>query len=784
MSYRKFSFGFLFLFLFSAVFIAQNLKYSRVLIKGEGKELIKNLAQIGILPDHDYFTKEGLITEINEDDVALLSQNKFSYELLIDDLTSYYVERNKNSLKAAATLTDCNLPNIKTPNRFRLGSMGGFFTLAEMENILDTMALLYPNLITIKQPAGGIQSIEGRNIWYVKISDNPGQDENETEILYTALHHAREPESLSQLIYYMWYLLENYATDNEIKGLIDNTEMFFMPCLNPDGYVFNQTNSPSGGGMWRKNRRVNANNSFGVDLNRNYGLNWGFDNFGSSPNSNSDTYRGASAFSEPETQAVRNFCNGRQIKAALNAHSFGNYLIYPWGYIPSLLTPDSTRFDQWGEFLTDKSTYAFGTCDQTLFYITNGSSDDWMYGEQNTKSKIFAFTPESGSAFDGFWPASNRIIDLCKFSFLQNLNLAKVAGSCFALEDKTDHFLSTQNYVKFKVNNLGLSGNTATVSIQGISNNIASTGPAKIINSLSPLQSVIDSIVIHINNTTPSAQKVKYVMLVNSGGIIHRDTITKVFGQPLTSFYDNGSNINNQFTQVGNWSLSNTDFVSPPSSIVDSPGLYPPNSSKKITMNQVADLSNATYAHLQFYTKFDIIKFYDFAQISISTDNGSTFEPLCTPHQAAPRSYDGSEPIFDFRRENWIKEEVDLKDYLGMGILLRFEMNVSSNNQKDGIYLDDILVRKLTPVINTVGLNGEIKETEVANIFPNPSNGLFELHGPLLFQKLKIYNAIGQCVYIKEKNDTQGVINLKMLPDGIYVAKNELGFTQKLIITH
>ena len=115
----------------------------------------------------------------------------------------------------------------------------------------------------------------------MKISDNPNTDEPEPEVLYTALHHAREPESLSQLIYYMWYVLENYATDPEVQALVDNTEMYFAPCINPDGYLYNEQTDPNGGGLWRKNRRDNLDGEFGVDLNRNYDFSWGYDDTGS-----------------------------------------------------------------------------------------------------------------------------------------------------------------------------------------------------------------------------------------------------------------------------------------------------------------------------------------------------------------------------------------------------------------------------------------------------------------------------------------------------------------------
>lgn len=83
--------------------------------------------------------------------------------------------------------------------------------------------------------------------------------------------------SLTQLIYFMWYLLEEYANNEEIRELIDNTELYFIPCVNPDGYAFNASNKPEGGGMWRKNRWLHPSGFIGVDLNRNYGLAWGID---------------------------------------------------------------------------------------------------------------------------------------------------------------------------------------------------------------------------------------------------------------------------------------------------------------------------------------------------------------------------------------------------------------------------------------------------------------------------------------------------------------------------
>ena len=134
------------------------------------------------------------------------------------------------------------------------GSMGGYLTYDELLATLDEMVNLYPNLITARAPIGNILTHENRPIYWLRLSDNPNVEEAEPEVLYTALHHAREPNSLSQMVFYLWYLLENYDSDPEVKYLVDNTAMYFIPCINPDGYIYNETNDPNGGGLWRKNK--------------------------------------------------------------------------------------------------------------------------------------------------------------------------------------------------------------------------------------------------------------------------------------------------------------------------------------------------------------------------------------------------------------------------------------------------------------------------------------------------------------------------------------------------
>jgi hypothetical protein len=523
--------------------------------------------------------------------------------------------------------------------------------------------------------------------------------------------------------------------------------------------------------MWRKNRRNNGT-SFGVDINRNYGYNWGFDNAGSSPTSSSDTYRGPSAFSEPETQAMRNFCNTRQFVSALNAHTYSNLLIYPWGYLPSIYTSDSATFVNWGILLTEDSRFLYGTADQTVNYVVNGSSDDWMYGEQTTKPKILAMTPEAGAANDGFWPLASRIIDICKTTFTQNYNLAKVAGKYAIARDAQDKFLSGNGFIKYNLQRLGLQAGTFTVSIVPVGGDISSVGAPKIYSTLLQNQTVFDSISFVLNGGLTPGQTIKYAIAVNNGAFTRLDTLSKVFGTPITLVYDNGSSTATNYTVSGTWGLSTTKFVSPPSSITESPaGNYSGNQNKSITLKNPMNLSNAVYAHLQYYTRFELEKDGDKAQIFITTNNGTTWTPLCGRYETSPASFGGTNPIYDGFQDAFVKEDIDLSLYIGQTIKIRFLFNSDPSLNKDGFYFDDLRIRVIASTITDI--NQTILMGENIVLSPNPSNGIFNLSNADGKEiAVAVFNSLGQLVY-QQKNHTalNSTINIQDQAAGIYFVK-------------
>jgi len=329
-------------------------------------------------------------------DIAYVSRGDFA-DIVADDV-------DYNRLLGSGLDVEIVHPDLVAfyQSRMPLGTtMGGFPTLAEALDFMDSLHTLYPNLMTARDSVG--YTIEGRPLWMVKISDNPNIDEEEPEIFINALIHAREPMGLEASLRFMSYLCDNYGTDPYVTDLVDNREIFFVPVTNPDGYEYNRITNPNGGGMHRKNRNPSGN----VDLNRNWGYMWGYDNSGSSPDPWDETYRGMAAFSEPETNSLRQFIISREFSVILNLHSYGNVFLYSWGY-DNFYTPDNALLAAIGDSATAVNNYEYGTAWEVL-YLVNGDANDWQYGDQNEKPKILGFVAEIGTWQDGFWPDPNRI---------------------------------------------------------------------------------------------------------------------------------------------------------------------------------------------------------------------------------------------------------------------------------------------------------------------------------------------------------------------------------------
>jgi carboxypeptidase T len=754
---------------------AQQLRHDRVKVLTHAiAGGLEGLGAMGIAVDHGE-VKQGhwFTTDLSSDEIALLDAKGYPYEVLIRDVAAYYVAQNRDGAqKDGGSARDaCDPPPpFPIPANFGLGSMGGFYTWEEMLDILDAMHATFPDLISAKESIG--LTTEGRPIHMVRMSNAPDVDQDKPEVFYNALHHAREPASLSQIIFYMWHLLENYGSDAEVTYLLDNMEFYIVPCVNPDGYVYNATTNPEGGGMWRKNRRDNGNGTFGVDLNRNYGQGWGFNNSGSSPNPNSEVYRGPSAFSEPETQVMRDFCNSREFRLTLNYHTFGNLLIYPWGYQPSFFTPDSAVFVNYGALLTRDNGYTYGTADQTVNYTTNGGSDDWMYGEQTTKPKIFAMTPESGEAGDGFWPPASRITDICLVNISQNLNMAHLAGKFALATDRSPSILgNSSGHIAFDLLRLGQEAGDFSVSLE-LLNGAGTTGNAIAFAGMQLMEQRSDSIAYTLDGSIADGTVLRFVLAVNNGAFAYRDTLSKIYGAAQVLLADDASTLDNW--QSAGWDLSTTTWFTPPSSITDSPnGNYPNGANFIITLAEAVDLGQATTARLNFMAKWDIEPGYDYVQVLASGDDGISWVPLCGQWTKVGSQFqDPGQPLFDGAQSTWVQEEMSLNAFLGGPLLIRFLLISDDGVTRDGFHFDDLRITVTGAGSTAIQHMGTA--LPVLGLSPNPSADhtliRYTLPAQSKLATIIIRNALGELVRSIPITAAQGsvVLNTGDLAAGIY----------------
>jgi murein tripeptide amidase MpaA len=257
---------------------------------------------------------------------------------------------------------------------------------------LEDLVALRPDLAEILTVG---TSLEGRTIYGIRIT---GPGANKPAVLLNGCQHAREWIAVMVPIYVADRLVRDYDIDPVVRDLVNRVEFLIIPIVNPDGYVY----SWGPDRMWRKNRRHNGNGIYGVDLNRNWDFEWGGQ--GSSGNPNSQTYRGPQPFSEPETQAMRDFYEARpQIVSNIDFHSYSQLVLAPWGYT-SDLPPDHDELDELGGamasliFDVHGKNYIHGPV-YTILYPASGISIDWTYGDQGVFSYTIELRPVGSPGF-------------------------------------------------------------------------------------------------------------------------------------------------------------------------------------------------------------------------------------------------------------------------------------------------------------------------------------------------------------------------------------------------
>ena len=687
---------------------AENI-YQEIRVFHADPSTLQSLNNLGIPLDHVRKNKdESLDLVVTMEEAHVLLEIGIPFDVRQHDLTEYFVTRS--------------MPGIERD--FPLGSMLGNYTLLEAIAQMDTLRNMYPDFLSEKDSIG--TSIEGRTIWAFKVSDYPSVDEDEPEVLYTGLTHAREPVSMMNLFFFVRWLCENYSSDPTAEFLVNHREMWFVPIINPDGYVYNETIAPNGGGMHRKNRRPNPDNSNcnngtqqGIDLNRNYSYNWDADDSGSSGNPCSAVYRGASAFSEPETEAISDFILERQFKNVLHYHTYSNVLIHSWGDGTFPDEPDLSTLREIGAEMTRENGYAVGTGTETIGYGVNGDAVDWTYGTAG----LISYTPEVGSYADNFWPSEDRVVPLCQDQVHSNKIFALVAGSDYIVYDRLfdNQFPTLEDTVAISlvIQNRGLTNSDGSVSLT-----INPLNDASLINSQTVIIQTIpsrttDTTIIFLSVSAASINGTKAGLVItiqDTSSLAKLDSVSVIFGTPEVIFQDGGENGMTFWTDDDEWGTVQ-DAVEGMYSITDSPiGDYVGDWGTSITqfINPLS-FAGVVYPYVTFASKWSIEKNYDFVQFQISTD-GISWHPLSgdyTTIGSGQTAQPSSEPGYDGYQEDWVNEFIDLAIFAHEPeVNIRFILSSDGSVEEDGFYFDDFSINGYQRF-----LKGDLYQDQILNVY-------------------------------------------------------------------
>lgn len=258
---------------------------------------------------------------------------------------------------------------------------------------LDVLVAARPDLAT-KTTIGTTQ--QSRTIYGLRIMGPGVLPNTKPAIFVIGCQHAREWITVMSTMYLADQLVNNYATDANIRRMVDNFEIHIVPITNPDGYVYTWSTNR----LWRKNRRNNGDGTFGVDLNRNWGFHWG--GVGASASTNNDTYRGPSAFSEPESLTTSQFAMTLpKLVLFYDIHSYSQYIIEPWGDTFDL-PPDTRSHQQMARDMQVAMAAPYGTPyiggeGYRIIYATTGTADEWSSGANGTMGLALELRPSSSS---------------------------------------------------------------------------------------------------------------------------------------------------------------------------------------------------------------------------------------------------------------------------------------------------------------------------------------------------------------------------------------------------
>ncbi len=701
----------------------------------------------------------------------------------------------------------------------------GYRTYDDVLDEIETLALEHPDIVRIydlgdswaniyTQEGNDYYSNYQHDILAVKVTTDPDSLNDKPAVFYMGAHHAREPLSTEVAMEFLNHLLDNYTIDDYISYLIDATEIWFIPIVNPDGHkvVLNEVDI-----WWRKNLRDNNNNgqfdtygyygygTDGVDPNRNYPFEWGADNQLTAP-----TYPGPYGGSEPEVDAMIQLLNDHHFVAGITYHTYSELVLYPYGYDDNVYAPDVDALSdlavQMATTIPNLNSPGHYTPQASwALYPARGATDDYAYGEHG----IFSYTIELGVEFipppadieqitaDNL-EAAMLLLRRIHHSSLTGHVTDAITGEPLVAEvfiagiDDTGNFREPyrSNEVFGRYYRILLPGEyEVTFSAYGYVDSepqvvsITEEEQTTLNIALNPAgEGSLEGIVVDFFEQTPIANAVVTILnspldpvTTNNEGVFYFDEVAYgiyqikveaenyglhteeiVISEPENnySFYLYTPYLVDSFDDLSNW-ITTGDWGL--SSIHAYSGDY-----------SLADSPQGDYnSNVNSYALFNQpINLVEAENASITFMVRYDLEPSYDYCYLQVDSGDEEwETITTFNGiSDWELKQYSLNNYLGEEISIRFYFSSDQSVEEEGIFIDDFTIYISSPELDVPVDINPISRMELYQNYPNPFNPETTISFSLVEESqvsLEIYNIIGQRVRcLVEENLEPGFYNL------------------------
>ncbi|MBN1824696.1 MAG: immune inhibitor A [Candidatus Eisenbacteria bacterium] len=614
-------------------------------------------------------------------------------------------------------------------DRLSRGDKGTYHTPEQIGTILHDVETAHPS---IAQRFSIGTSVEGRDLWAINISDNVGTNEEEPEVRLSGNIHGDESISQEMLVFLVEHLTDNYGTDPDVTYLVDNYDIFILPCHNPDGTV--------------ANTRYNDN---GIDLNRNF------------PSPDGDIGGDGTWTEEVETVHFKNWGFGRHFVISANSHGGALVVNYPWDYTYTL-HPDNDALIQ---LSLEYSTYNLpmyngdwpqGITNGAQWYITKGCLQDWSNNETDcidVTLELSDVKEPSASLLEDFWDDNEESYEHYIRAARYGVNgivtgsdtglpldaTITVSGNAMPVHtdpENGDYYklldtgtydvtFSASGYIDETHYGVSVTWGSATVldvdldpvAYGAVSGFVREVGTNDGLDAEIEIRTYPGDVYVTTAQSDDGSGGAYSTNLVYGEYTFHvscpghtsadrqvtvdaatetEDFLLGVVTQAIL-FEDDFEGGSSQWT--GDWGLCTSTAHGGTASMADSPtGDYADKDTTICVIASSIDLSEAEQCTLSFWARWDIEENWDCAVLEISTDGGSGWTPLQTAY-TVDASGQGTQkpagiPVFEDTHTGWVENVVDLAAYDGeTDVLFRFRLKSDTSIHQDGFYFDDFQVR-------------------------------------------------------------------------------------------